>query len=206
MHVFLSELFKNKLLGVFDYLYINIESLSTLLFVPLFSATLRIQQRNHTFGVVCVKPLPDIFSFCSFLEDEPVLSEYQIFFSVIKRYVGKTLPEILYQIICIHIGLYGFTVLVVDDHEYIADLTEWYDPPDCYLDAVIDRTAFFPDTLRICTCWLILHEFEDTYCVLAIPRIYRMESETTSLFKNFLTVFTHNIFSFRHLVVSNMEN
>ena len=153
-----------------------------------------------------IKPLPDIFSFCSFLEDEPVLSEYQIFFSVIKRYVGKTLPEILYQIICIHIGPYGFTVLVVDDHEYIADLTEWYDPPDRYLDAVVDRTAFLPDTIRIYNCRLIFHEFEDTYCVLAIPRIYRMESETTSLSENALTVFSHNMFSFRHLVTDNMKN
>lgn len=153
-----------------------------------------------------IKPFPDIFSFRSFFEDEPVLSKYQIFFSVIKRYVGKTLPEILDQIICIRIGFYRLTVLVVDDHEYIADLTEWYDPPDRYLDAVIDRTAFLPDTLRICTCRLIFHEFEDSCCIFAVPRIYRMESETTSLSKNFLTVFTHNMFSFRHLVADNMKN
>lgn len=98
------------------------------------------------------------------------------------------------------------TVLVVNDHEYIADLTEWDDSPDRYLDAVVDRTAFLPDTIRIYNCRLIFHEFEDTYCVLAIPRIYRMESETTSLSKNSLTVFTHNVLSFRHLVVSNMKN
>ena len=153
-----------------------------------------------------IKPFPDIFSFRSFFEDKPVLSEYQIFFSVIKRYVGKTLPEILYQTICIHIGLYDFTVLVVDDHEYIADLTEWYDPPDRYLDAVIDRTAFFPDTIRIYTYRFIPHILEDSHCILAVSRIYRMESETTSLSKNSLTVFTHNVLSFRHLVVSNMKN
>ena len=93
-----------------------------------------------------------------------------------------------------------------DLDEYIADLTEWYDPPDRYLDAVIDRTAFLPDTLRICTCRLIFHEFEDSCCIFAVPRIYRMESETTSLSKNFLTVFTHNMFSFRHLVADNMKN
>ena len=119
-----------------------------------------------------IKPFPDIFSFRSFFEDEPVLSKYQIFFSVIKRYVGKTLPEILDQIICIRIGFYRLTVLVVDDHEYIADLTEWYDPPDRYLDAVIDRTAFLPDTLRICTCRLI-------FMNLKIPVVYLQSPEYT---------------------------
>ena len=49
-------------------------------------------------------------------------------------------------------------VLVVDDHEYIADLTEWYDPPDRYLDAVVDRTAFLPDTIRIYNCRLIFRQ------------------------------------------------
>ena len=154
-----------------------------------------------------IKPFPDIFSFRSFFEDEPVLSKYQIFFSVIKRYVGKTLPEILDQIICIRIGFYRLTVLVVDDHEYIADLTEWYDPPDRYLDAVIDRTAFFPDTIRIYTYRFIPHILEDSHCILAVSRIYRMESKTTSLSKNVLIVFSHNtFFSFRHLVVYNMKN
>ena len=129
-----------------------------------------------------IKPFPDIFSFRSFFEDEPVLSKYQIFFSVIKRYVGKTLPEILDQIICVYIGLYGMTVLVVDDHEYIADLTEWYDPPDRYLNAVVDRNAFLPDTLRICTCRLIFRQntTHPRVCGLQYPPEWISQTNTAS--------------------------